>query len=350
MQIDFHHAVTYVCARLAGFEKSEADIIAYAAQYVDDATSEKAVTFSNKALYRRIASAHPSIDFRNIDSVCNHVVWLPFHFLPGNGGLGTGENPDGKFIEKIICKPDSPVARDMIDLVISSKDRPYSLHWLGVAMHVYADTFAHQKFAGVIHPVNDVEDAKDTGKSGVFDNILKGIWRDFLDDAIPPLGHGRANVFPDMPFLKWEYENGRGETIERDNTDIFCKAANALCRAMQRYRGENESGVAENDLDAIRQKFEEFTNVEGKERHERWIKAIDKGEIPSLGQEKISYAIGDRKGAWKFEALGSSFDLAVHQWRDEFLDSNWKLFHDALQAHRFHLLHDILPAYGICAA
>lgn len=39
MQIDFHHATTYVLARLAGFEHPEANIIAYSAQYVDDATN-----------------------------------------------------------------------------------------------------------------------------------------------------------------------------------------------------------------------------------------------------------------------------------------------------------------------
>jgi hypothetical protein len=35
---------------------------------------------------------------------------------------------------------------------------------------------------------------------------------------------------------------------------------------------------------------------------------------------------------------------------DSFMKSNWKHFHDALQAHRFDVLHDILPKYGICAA
>jgi hypothetical protein len=32
------------------------------------------------------------------------------------------------------------------------------------------------------------------------------------------------------------------------------------------------------------------------------------------------------------------------------LKSDWKHFHDALQAHRQDVLHDVLPRYGICAA
>ncbi len=39
MQIDFHHTVTYVIARLAGFSQTEAGVIAYSAQYVDDAVN-----------------------------------------------------------------------------------------------------------------------------------------------------------------------------------------------------------------------------------------------------------------------------------------------------------------------
>lgn len=350
MQIDFHHAVTYVCSRIAGFNEEDAAIIAYAAQYVDDATSNEPVYFSNKALYRRFASAHPPINTNNLKKVSNHVVWLPFHFLPGNGGMDAGNNPGGSFIEKIICVPNSPLSHEMLDLVIKEKDRRYSLHWLGVAMHVYADTFAHQKFAGVIHKVNDVENVKDIGGSGEFDGRLKGIWRDFLDDAIPPLGHGRADVFPDMPFLVWEYKNGRGEKIVRENPKDFLAAAEAMTKAMQRYRGVAETGLPDADRNAIANNLNAFIDKDGKKRHGKWVESIKNGDIPSLGNETIAYAIGDRKGAWKYEALGTSHDLPVYEWRDEFLTSNWKLFLDAIQAHRFHLLHDILPKYGICAA
>ena len=45
MRIDFHHAATYVAARLAGFAHPEADIVAHAAQHVDDATSSGLILF-----------------------------------------------------------------------------------------------------------------------------------------------------------------------------------------------------------------------------------------------------------------------------------------------------------------
>lgn len=65
MQIDFHHAVTYVAARLAGFAEAEAETIAYAAQYIDAATSEGIVCINNQALYHRTSSAHKMMDTLN---------------------------------------------------------------------------------------------------------------------------------------------------------------------------------------------------------------------------------------------------------------------------------------------
>src|ERR1700735_4575627 len=103
MQIDFHHGVTYVTARLAGFTPAEATTIATAAQYVDDAVNSGTVSFDNGAMYARISSAHKMLDYRNFEALADHLVWLPFHFLPGNGGLPAGQHPEGPFVKKLVC-------------------------------------------------------------------------------------------------------------------------------------------------------------------------------------------------------------------------------------------------------
>lgn len=353
MQIDFHHAVTYVAARIAGFGHDEADIIAYAAQYVDDATGSGAVCFGNRAMYHRISSAHRTTNLRNLNDVENHLVWLPFHFLPGNGGLPAGENPPGTFIDKLVACPDSPIARDMLAAAVADRKKACGLHRLGVTMHVYSDTWAHQGFAGVLHEINEVENARETGHSGLFDDGgLTGFFADVLDDAIPSLGHGRANILPDMPFLQWEYRDGRDTVKSRDNTELFCAAADAMCRAMQAYRRADDpnvepTGIGAADMKKIRTLFESVVDKDGGERHRVWLNTISAGEF-SFGPAEISYA-DDGKKSWKALALGTSQDLPVHEYRDGFLESNWKRFHDAVQAHRLAVLHDILPYYGICA-
>jgi hypothetical protein len=291
------------------------------------------------------------LDPRNTKALANHQVWLAFHFLPGNGGVGAGQNPEGKFINKIICRPNSPIAQDMVRSAINEKDRSYALHRLGVVMHILADTWAHQGFAGVMHVINEVEDAEEIGDTNVF-GVLHRLLADVLDDTIPPLGHGRAMTFPDMPFLSWQYRNGKNELITRHNTDDFCAAANEMCKAMQRFRlGDPDagvSGIAEEDSSKIRHLFTSIKEKDGDDRHKQWLRSIADGEF-SFGAESLHYHPRGSK-SWKHKALGSSFDLPVHRYDSDFLNSDWKLFHDAIQAHRFHILHDILPRYGICAA
>ncbi|WP_246804750.1 DUF6765 family protein [Desulfosarcina cetonica] len=181
---------------------------------------------------------------------------------------------------------------------------------------------------------------------------MSSVLNNFLDDAIPPLGHGRALVFPDMPFLKWRYRNYHGAEIVRDNTDLFCEAANALCMAMQRFiAGDADAdvpGLGDRDRQTIEDLFRTTTKEDGDKRHDAWLKAIKSGKF-SFGPEIVEYA-GKGKGSWKEAALGTNFDLPVHAYREEFLTSNWKRFHDAVLAHRFHVIHDLLPSYGICAA
>ncbi|OGT97421.1 MAG: hypothetical protein A2079_01760, partial [Geobacteraceae bacterium GWC2_48_7] len=277
------------------------------------------------------------------------------HFLPGNGD--SEGNPDhlGKFINKLICLPDSPIAKDMVKAAISDKHKPYGLHRLGIAMHVYADTWAHQQFAGVLHKVNNVDNAKESGKTNIFID-LPSFLEDVLDEAIPPLGHGRANVLPDMPFLTWQYTNGRGEKIVRNNTTDFCKAADMMCIAMKRYIAGNSEvevdGIDAVNKDVIKRLFSSFKEKNGDKRHKLWLKEIRQGTFKVDGTPFTEELIYNDKGrnSWKAKALGTALELDEYEYNDAFLTSNWRMFHDALQQHRMSMLHDILPNYGICVA
>ena len=69
MQIDFHFGVTYVVARLAGFDLNDAHKIAYSAQYVDDEVHEGIINFNNRSSFAFIASAHKMLDYRNFEEL-----------------------------------------------------------------------------------------------------------------------------------------------------------------------------------------------------------------------------------------------------------------------------------------
>lgn len=357
MQIDGHHALTYIAARFAGFSVEEANIVAYSAQYVDDATNSGEIKFNNGAMYKRESSAHNMLDYRNSDELANHRVWIPFHFLPGNGGLDAGKNPDGKFIAKLICKPNSYVAKDMLKLTIQDKSKTYGLHRLGVSMHVYADTFAHQGFAGVNNEINEVSDLQSddpTLGESFFDKAAN-----YLLSNTFPLGHGAALSHPDKPYLIWSYTNGSGEEVKRNNQEIFFDAVDNMCRAMQCYIANDStlnlmaySGIPVEDAQLLKELIDSVRADSGEDRHAIWLSEIANGKF-SFGAEKISY-IPKGQGSWKHQAIGQlqskDEDEDEFTYSHSFLSSDWKLFHDALQAYRFDILHDVLPKYGICAA
>jgi len=356
MQIDFHHAVTYVVARIAGFTHKQADIVSYSAQYVDDATNSGTIKFDNGAMYSRISSAHKLLDYRNCKALNNHQVWIPFHFLPGNGGKAVGENPAGKFIKKIKCSPNSPVAQDMVAACIRAKDKAYALHRLGITMHVFADTWAHQGFAGVNHDINKATKIKVNGNEDI---KFKDRIANYFITAALPLGHGSVLSYPDRPYITWSYYSPYlNKEVRRNNPRDFFEAAENMCKAMQRFRlGEPDADVPgfsehADDKATLARLIRSIKSEDGDKRHYKWIMEIESGKF-SFGTQTIGY-IPKGKGSWKYKSIGTldpvdgSDDVFV--WKDAFLKSNWKHFHDALQAHRFEVLHDVLPRYGIQAA
>ncbi|VAW71444.1 hypothetical protein MNBD_GAMMA12-3986 [hydrothermal vent metagenome] len=357
MQIDGHHALTYIAARFAKFSHAKASIIAHCSQYVDDATNSGSIRFDNDAMYHRISSAHKMLDYRNFDELSNHMVWTPFHFLPGNDGKEAGADHRGSFIKKIVCYPDSYISRDMLKACIIEKDKPYNLHRLGISMHVYADTWAHQGFAGVTNRVNEVSNIVSNVKS--LDKSWWGKIKTYFVSETFPLGHGAALSHPDRPYLVWSYENCFGKVIKRDNPSDFLEATDYMCRAMQCYQNndlsmdlDNAEGLPENDKKVVARLIKSIKEKTSELRHEKWLAQIAKG-VFSFGAVDISYK-PKGKGSWKHKAIGqiaaADTGREIFKYKDSFLTSHWKYFHDALQAHRFDVIHNILPRYGICVS
>lgn len=383
MQIDFHFATTYVVARLAGFNQHDAEIIAYSSQYVDDSTTTGFLRFDNGMRYYREATAHPLYDLDNLDNDESTKSWLPFHFLPGNELQPDKAPEDATFIQHLVCRPNSPIAQAMMKRVIEVKDRPHALHRLGIASHVFVDTFAHQGFVGQRTNMNNASEIIDSTRSKLKENIL------------PNVGHARVDTYPDRPYLRWQYTDSRGQNIERDNPSDFIKAADELCKHYQRYRlADPEADVPglQEQKTAILQVLVEKQSVNENHRLNQWIKLVGNNHF-GFGEEKLHY-IGKGANSWKHKALGDQYldwlnkaeanttnhpekfnlfdrigatlshgihkieahtvkmpDLEhiEYKFNPEFLTSNYKLFHDAAADQRHDLTTKIFPKFGIYA-
>jgi hypothetical protein len=371
VQKDFHYDVIYVLSQLAGFSPDESYKIAYSSQYVDDATNKGVVNFSNGAMYSRINSSHTEWELcDNASEVEDQFVWVPFHFLPGNCSLPEGEGDDQDFVDRLICRPNSYIARKMILECLNQKEKLSGYHRLGITLHVYADTWAHQGFAGIISDKNKIQNLQYADNAiGIVkfeENIMRkidGILHDGINTCLP-LGHGAALTYPDLPYLNnwsFDYQDFRG-TVSRNNTDLFIEAADYIYKILTLYK----QGVVPDNLDTmfegisglssdLKEHLERaFTNFTGKpdERHKDWLKEINSGSFAGVTQIPEYYSKG--MNSWKYLALGTELAVDIpgqtFDYRKDFIVSDWKLFHDALQLHRTYILNELLPQYGICAA
>lgn len=134
----------------------------------------------------------------------------------------------------------------------------------------------------------------------------------------------------------------------------FIAAADHMCIAMRRYQLGNPDAPVNGLSATTRQQILDMFNgtlfEDGEERHKAWLKAIRKGQFTICGKVDIDDYFPRGNDSWKAAALGTSFDMRLYPYKNEFLTSHWKHFHDAIQAHRFNVVYNILPKYGICAA
>ena len=388
MQIDFHFGATYAIARLAGFTDQEAHTIAYSAQYVDDSTTSGFIRFDNGVRFYRQATAHPPLDIANINNDTGAQSWLPFHFLPGNDGLDTPAPLDDQYCHRLICRPDSFVAKAMMRDVIEAKPKTpdHSLYRLGIAAHVFVDTFAHRGFIGERTSLNDVG------------HIETSSGAELPKMPVPPVGHGQVDTYPDRPFLHWRYVNSAGENVERDNPSDFMIAANRLCQEFQRYRLGNPdaavTGLGEAANEQLSALLWNITDEDGDARLKKWIQAFAQDHF-GFGAVQPDY-VGKGKGSWKHAALGDFYlswletaqksidavplekrsllqriganllhfgvehtealadhfnvESVTYPFSVVFLTSDYKRFHDAAEEQRFAVFKKILPRFGIYEA
>jgi hypothetical protein len=373
MQYDMHYYGTYAMAAAAGIPKGDAEIIAYASQYVDDQDhttleSVRQVADSICEAVVGIATAHNPIDAgllakvgllgtqlyrKNTKTLTDdsRLVWVPFHFIPGNKGK--------TFLEKIVCQKDSPIANEMIDNHIKlAGEEAYGPHLMGIAAHVYADTFAHYGFSGVSSELNSVDVSsikvsdshrKETrdyleGRSTVFQDFF-GIPYEHLENSVH-LGHGGVDTHPDRPFLIWEFRYSSGKTERRSNPDTFVEACRKLYDHFIRFaqiRYANNQSNTSIPFANIEGTVRSIIEYEGKgdDRVEQWMNAMENGLIGC-----IKPCVRYDHTAWTVD-----IDNALKERNaTKIKNSNAFHFHAAAEFHRHYVLKLLLPKHELIIA
>lgn len=355
MNIDFHYGVIYVVARLGGLNPTQARTVAHACQYIDDSTVPGLLRFAGGETFDRLASAHKMLDYGNMDNDQNRVTWVPFHFLPGGQGAS--------FEERALCRPNSQIAKEMVRRALDNPAAPNALHRLGVTLHVYVDTWAHQGFSGIESDFNRIS-------SLVGDDHDEKTWLERLSayvggavdnlttqalDVVSGLGHGAALHFPDMPWATWHYTNAKGEVVRRNNLPDFITAADMACKVVQAFMANRRDFEAEPGLTAkakgdLQRLLGSIRDHDEAKRYATLAAQVAAGAIEGIKEPIPEYR---SKGAGSWKALATGIESTdddgdeLPTWSHAFEASDYRHFHDAVKEHRFVVTQDILPANGV---
>ncbi len=254
MQLDVHYCAVKVLAHFSGFGDEDAQTIAFASQYVDDATEHKGilVTHLPDALeevlrsrnmlnaagdFEPVCTAHKGIQFLSgLREAVQRKVYVPFHFIPGSP-----KEPLMPFDYRAV--PGGQIVSQLLDHWLGQlgDEQQFGgsvavLVGIGVALHSYADTWSHQCFSGRHNPEwNDIEHISIL-KEGEMHPL--GILEQAELNALPAVGHGEAMNLPDLSHLTWQYEEDRtGAPHPRNNTDLFLQAAENIHGKLSQANG-----------------------------------------------------------------------------------------------------------------
>jgi dTDP-D-glucose 4,6-dehydratase len=275
MDKDFHFGTIYVLSRWSGFNSYNSLVIASASQFVDDNTDNVSMgrRASGHELWENMAHAKE-----------NNNIWVPFHFLPG---LDT-TNP-------LICKKNSDLAQNMMDDLPEVKvNDSVSMFRLGIALHVYADTWAQQEFSGNISPCNNI--------NNVFPPLQQ--IEKSADNVNPiPLGHMEAYHYPDRPYLNWKCTPQFPEG--RNNYDEFIDASRKIYSFLTKIYSETNSSseVTGEQESTLLTTFKSICDENIEKRTSDWVnyihtnkfKFVDfpgKDDTTGIDDTKIKYDMG----------------------------------------------------------
>jgi hypothetical protein len=229
MQKDFHYYCIGALARAAGFNRDDALVLAYASQYVDDASESARIELKDDPAAPHFDPVRTSyFGLETLHSLtwdAQKRVWIPFHFVqPAPFDSGAGQP------FTFITGSDSGFAGLLLDEAATEPlaHRERRLCRIGVALHTYSDTWSHQDFSGrESKEENDVEAIHVYDRENEEWDHLK--IENVLFDALPFIGHGEAGYFPDLAFQRWKCVVGHPQrSVERDNVTLFLEAAQAI--------------------------------------------------------------------------------------------------------------------------
>ncbi len=224
MNLEFHYYVIHFLAKRAGFCGPDAETIAYSSQFVDNAVLCYQVN-TPRGSYDTVISQN--YVFWNEATLRN--AYLPFHFIPAGIRSSFAQRAD-RGANPWCVAPDSGPAKEI--LIAGLKTR--NLYRVGIALHAYADTWAHQNFSGLHEEWNRIDELS----------------------PVPFAAHAQALTAPDELDRVWEDPRLAPPWNRIVNRQRFIQAAEKIYKYLRTFRKE-----AFDDIDFV---MHDLENIWGK--------------------------------------------------------------------------------------
>ncbi len=342
MNKDFHYYCMAVLAYKSGFSKQDSLTLAYASQYVDNSTESMLIKIGDIA-FDPVRTAHYGLQIFNWTT--QKRVFLPFHFIP--------PKPIIKIKDRFVTEPASQFAEMVYEDALKEEDDKLRLYRIGIALHTYADSFAHHGFSGRRHRENKVNKLyRWTGtrwKHLTFENIAFEI--------SPKIGHLGAGMMPDISFLVWKAEID-GKVYIKNNPFLYMKAAEMIYKKLCSVE-EKKVHIPE-DWNSFKDDLYRLFTYQPR-NYNFFTFRSDSHLRCKKWRDRFSHLFHPHKYYydkyyWRREALTedpyskevkwdsfshSDFEKLHFPLKEDFFDKDWVLFHQAALRHRYFVIENL---------
>jgi len=237
MNIEFHYYIIHFLANQAGFPEEEARTLAYSSQFVD----HNIISYTIKSGNRTYAT-FPTQNYGFWDDSFPREVYIPFHFFPGNPDYERAKRLDGRK-NSLSCTPNGPQVKELLLTALKTRN----LYRVGIALHTYADSWAHQNFSGQLEEWNAIDSRS----------------------LIPAIGHAQALRKPDTPGLSWKDPRLQKENQTVVNRDRMLAAARMIYKYLCTYNHRSFD-----DIDVVEWKLADLIGMPGAKTSDERISDI----------------------------------------------------------------------------
>ncbi|MEW5817042.1 MAG: DUF6765 family protein [Spirochaetota bacterium] len=229
MNIEFHYYVINFLCKYAGLSESETTIISYSSQMVDTSIISYTID-TGRGFYKSLTTQN----YGFWDEYFPKNVYIPFHFFPGDIEETAAVRKDGGK-NPLSCTSNSKAVKELLINALRTRN-PYRV---GIALHTFSDSWAHQNFSGTLEDWNIIEE-----------NYI-----------IPSIGHAQALTSPDQFSNIWTDPRLIPESSQVHNRGRFLAAAGKIYKYLCTYNQR-----AFDDAPAILLRLQEIVGSEGREK------------------------------------------------------------------------------------